>query len=129
MTTPGQSDQRYPQALRLRSSRQFDQVFARRCSAGNDLLVVYGCANDQKVTRLGLRVSAKLGNAVARNRWKRRLREAFRTARDRLPAGLDLVVIPRQVHEPPFAALQSSLVELAGRIAKKLERQSHAPRP
>ena len=47
-------------------------------------------------TRLGLIVSRKVGVAVARNRMKRLVREAFRTTRSSLPRGIDLVVIARR---------------------------------
>jgi ribonuclease P protein component len=44
--------------------------------------------------RVGIVVSAKVGNAVVRNRVKRRLREAIRQERARLPA-VDLVIVAR----------------------------------
>lgn len=47
-------------------------------------------------TRLGLTVSRKVGNAVVRNRVKRRVREWFRHEADMLPSGLDIVVIARR---------------------------------
>ncbi len=47
--------------------------------------------------RLGLTVSRRVGNAVVRNRVKRRVREWFREARtSELRDGIDLVVIARQ---------------------------------
>jgi len=46
--------------------------------------------------RLGVTVSRKVGNAVVRNRVKRRVREWFRTHGDRLPADVDIVVIARR---------------------------------
>ena len=55
--------------------------------------------------RLGLTVSRKVGNAVARNRAKRRLREAVRIfdGVEKLK-GLDIVLIARaQEKEQPFA--------------------------
>lgn len=45
--------------------------------------------------RLGITVSRKVGIAVVRNGVKRRVREWFRTGRERLPAGFDWVVIAR----------------------------------
>jgi len=81
--------------------------------------LVFGHPNGLACPRLGLSVSRKLGNAVVRNRWKRRLREAFRLEQTRLPAGLDLIVIPRATTEPEFASLRRSLVSLAARIARK----------
>jgi ribonuclease P protein component len=71
--------------------------------------------------RLGISASRRLGGAVVRNRWKRLLREAFRLSRSQLPAGIDLVVIPRQDVEPTLASLLESLPRLAARLAKKVE--------
>lgn len=50
-------------------------------------------------TRLGLSVSRRCGNSVARHHLKRLLREAFRTIRPELPAGYDLLVVA-QPHAP-----------------------------
>jgi ribonuclease P protein component len=46
-------------------------------------------------SRLGLIVTRKVGNAVARNRIKRVCRECFRLAPDLIPDGVDLVVVAR----------------------------------
>ena len=45
--------------------------------------------------RLGVTVSRKVGNAVVRNRVKRRIREWFRRDGQTLVAGRDIVVIAR----------------------------------
>ncbi len=45
--------------------------------------------------KLGVTVSKQVGNAVVRNRIKRRVREWFRHNRRRLPAKKDVVVIAR----------------------------------
>ena len=47
-------------------------------------------------SRLGVTVSRRIGNAVVRNRVKRRVRECFRKVmRAHLPAGTSIVVIAR----------------------------------
>jgi ribonuclease P protein component len=49
-----------------------------------------------EIVRLGTTISGKLGNAVTRNRIKRRIRECFRLSlRFSLPAGTSVVVIGR----------------------------------
>jgi ribonuclease P protein component len=46
--------------------------------------------------RLGVTVSRRVGNAVVRNRVKRRIREWFRRSQRLLAPRVDLVVIARQ---------------------------------
>jgi ribonuclease P protein component len=48
------------------------------------------------LTRLGITVTRKVGNAVVRNRAKRLVRETFRTMVERLPSNIDMVVIVRK---------------------------------
>jgi ribonuclease P protein component len=57
--------------------------------------VVYVRARDTQGRRLGIAVARKVGGAVARNRIKRLVREAYRRDREALPGGVDVVVIAR----------------------------------
>lgn len=115
------TDHRYPKRLRLLRRDEFQRVFAARVSAADGLVIVHAAYNDLGHPRLGVTVSRRVGGAVARNRWKRLLREAFRLAQHDLPA-LDLVCLPRIGTEPGLAELQASLIDLAGRLERRLRR-------
>lgn len=47
------------------------------------------------ISRLGLAVSKKIGNAVVRNRIKRLLRECFRLYPEYIPKSVDIVIVPK----------------------------------
>jgi len=59
------------------------------------LLVLYVVPNELGRIRVGITVSSRVGNAVVRNRVRRRLREAVHARLDRLAPGLDLLLVAR----------------------------------
>jgi ribonuclease P protein component len=122
------ADQSFSKLLRLRSRGDFRLVYERRCSVGDGLVRVLGRLSELERPRMGLSVSKQVGNAVARNCWKRLLREAFRTWQEKLPAGLDFVVVPRAEATPELKQLAKSLVELTWRLQKRLKREAAAAR-
>ena len=77
---------------------------------------------DDGAARVGFTVSKKVGNAVVRNRVRRRLREVVRlVADDRIPAGRDYVLIGRR------AALDLSFERLVADFTGALRRVSRPP--
>jgi len=94
---PSHSPNAFPKSLRLRSRREFLIVQDTGVKVSADCVLALVKPNGQPTseTRLGLTVSSKVGNAVVRNRVRRKLRELFRTRRSELPKGLDMVLIAR----------------------------------
>lgn len=85
--------------------------------------MVFAHPSDVDVSRLGLTVTKRVGNAVVRNRIKRKLRDAFRRRRFDLPSGLDLVVnASRAVLDTPSTQLECDLVDAVLELQRKLAR-------
>jgi len=92
---------------------EFRRVYdeGRRRSAS--LCTVFVRPNGLPQSRLGVTTPTRLGNAVLRNRLRRRLREVFRRHRAQLPGGWDILVNPRQpVATIPFRSLEGELLRL-----------------
>ncbi len=80
---------------RLRKRREFEECYASgvRASGRHLQLFVRGRASGSEPARLGISVPKRVGNAVARNLLRRRLREIFRKNRAALSSrSLDIVV-------------------------------------
>lgn len=80
----------------------------------SDLLVLRVLRTDRSLSRFGFAVGRALGNAVARNRVKRRLREAVRS----LPVapGWDVVLNARRgAAEAGYQRLRAELRDLLAR--------------
>ena len=114
---PPASGQRLRRTARLRDPRDFQRVNrtgTRRASA--HFVAVVAPSRADGAPKLGLAVSRRVGNAVARNRVKRGIREWFRRARPALPPATDWVVIARAgAAELTTRSLQAELAALAAR--------------
>jgi ribonuclease P protein component len=96
---------------RLRKRAEFLAVRRGEKRRGRLFLLEVLERGDASPPRVGFTVTRKVGNAVVRNRIRRRLREAVRvTAPDDMRPGSDYVIVGREeVLAAPFAEIGAEL--------------------
>lgn len=116
----GKPDLRLPPRSRLRSTAEFQRLLDHGRRVSDATMSLWAIANGLGYSRFGLVVGRKHGGAVARNRVRRRLREAFRLCRLQLPLGFDFAAAPHSGKKPVVEQYRNSLLQLANRLAKQM---------
>lgn len=114
---------RLPKSELLRNNRDIERVLYRgkRVQAGSTR--VYFAPAESGTRRATFITAGKLPNGIARNRIRRRLREIYRTSRDRFAPGYDYILrADRTAADIEFAVLKETVIGLAGKITPTAER-------
>ena len=83
-----------PDLLKLRRRAEFTEVYERGMRLRGRFMTCFALPNGLDAPRLGIAASRKIGNAVMRNRAKRRVRELFRA--NKPLKSIDIVFVPRR---------------------------------
>lgn len=104
-------------AVTLKKNHEFRRLYQKGASAVAGGMVLYCRKNRLGHNRAGFTVSVKLGNAVKRNRARRRLREVYRLNSPRLSQGWDLILVARgRTLTAPWRELNDSFLRLARKL-------------
>src|SRR5712692_5523170 len=117
---------------RLRKRSEFERTRSNGRSWAHPLLVCFAYPRgDERPSRFGVSVSTRVGNAVTRNRIKRRVREALRLHPTGVKPGYDVVFVARAGSaRATFAELSGALDALLVRAGVRAARQSdHGEEP
>lgn len=79
----------------INKNNDFVRIYTKGRQTGCRTCTAYFRKNGLKVTRLGISTSKKMGNAVARSRARRVIREAYRQNYSDIPKGYDIVITAR----------------------------------
>lgn len=122
-------------SARLRKRSDYQRVYqAGRKQFSLSMTYFFRLRDEDELTprycgpRVGLTAGRVLGNAVQRNRIKRRMREAARLNLARLPRFADVILHPRgQVLDIEFAKLEREVAKVFSAILAQAERARSAP--
>lgn len=79
----------------LTLNKEFRRVYYRGKAFSTSVVVVYTLKNHKGIRRIGITATKKIGKAVARNRARRIIKEAYRLLEDKFPTGYDYVFVAR----------------------------------
>ena len=107
----------FPKSKRLLKRAEFRRVYDHGRRTGNPLFTVFVLAReDGGGPRAGLTIPRAVGNAVERNRIRRRMREVLRLTLGNAGAPVDMIFHPRR------SVLEADLADLRGRVEQVLAR-------
>ncbi|MBP5191700.1 MAG: ribonuclease P protein component [Opitutales bacterium] len=106
---------------RLRKNHDFQQLYREGCKVRLQGLVVYARPNSSHGHRMGMIISHKMGTAVVRNRWKRRMRTFWSNFLENITTSCDILWIAThpQVAQIPFSELQKRVLHGFEQLSQK----------
>lgn len=122
--------QSLPRNERLRGRGCVSELFEKGGRGTSGTVAARALANGLEHSRLAAVAGRKSGNAVERNRMRRRLKAAFRTQKDVLPRGYDLALLARPgLLEASWSEIEKGVREAVAKAVRGLECGQGRPRP
>jgi len=105
------------QTVSLKKNHEFRWLYQKGKSAVSPYFAIYCRPNRRGENRLGITTGVKLGNAVKRNRIRRRIRELYRAHECEFRLGYDIVVVARtRAVYARYSRLQRSFLQLMNQL-------------
>ena len=112
-----------PKEERLKEKKKFSALFSEGKSIANKILVLYYKPMEDETREAGFTVGKKIGGAVVRNKYKRRMKAVYRSLLTDVKRGYLLLFIARngilQANSDQIKKSQKDLLQKAGIWKKK----------
>ncbi|NNE01054.1 MAG: ribonuclease P protein component [Pirellulaceae bacterium] len=112
---------RFKKSQRVIKSGEFTMILRQGTCVADGVIVLFASPSaPEQPPRIGITIPKKVGNAVTRNRWKRLIRESYRTQQEQIPRGIDLIVRPKRGAEPSWESIRKSIPKLAKKAVARM---------
>ena len=102
----------------LKHTREFQLVYRKGKSAHSQALVLFYLPQTSMVS-VGFTASKKVGNAVKRNRAKRRMRALFRACAAQLSAGSYVLVAKAETADIAYVELEKTFARMLRQVGAR----------
>ncbi|MBU1221300.1 ribonuclease P protein component [Myxococcota bacterium] len=122
MNGSGGTNLRFPRSFRLLKRADFLQVQSAGSRISTENFIFLYRLNELKHFRCGFTVSRKNGNAVRRNRIRRRMKEAVRLNIPQIISlSVDIVCLPKtRIIDTPFAKLVTEISDFISILESRI---------
>ena len=98
---------------RLKKRYQFNYVYKAGEHFSGKTVVLYATTSKTKSIKVGFAVTKKIGHAIKRNLFRRRLREIMRKQLPNLKQNYNIIVVARdQIEQYSFEYIQNEIINL-----------------
>ena len=99
----------------MKHHREFQHVYRRVKAAHSKGLTLFYLPSEES-KKVGFTATKKVGNAVKRNRSKRRMRALFQEFSHKLKSGTYILVAKESLNDTPYQQLQKDYVKMLKRL-------------
>ncbi len=101
----------------IKSKKDFSEMIHHASFHKNKSYVIYIRKKKEQISKFGIAVSKKLGNAVVRNKLKRQVRTILDERKETFPKSYDyIIMIKRNCVEISFQEMRNELIQLIEEI-------------
>jgi len=103
----------------VKHNQDFEKIMANGSVKKNNSFVIYSLKNELSYDKYGISVSKKIGNAVTRNKFKRKMRSIIDNYKKNYLNGSDyIIILRRSATEKTFQELENDFFDLMKSIKK-----------